>query len=98
MKFYATLNQNKICTGISQLSGEVLQDDMIEISSANATYMWKKFDLGVWSVGTFEPISTAPISEFETLQAQQRYQIGRLEQIELDNGAFQDFILSVLPQ
>lgn len=68
MKFYATLNENKICTGISQLSGEVIQNDMVEITSADATYMWKKFELGTWSVGTFEPISTAPISEFEALK------------------------------
>ncbi|MBU3098756.1 MULTISPECIES: hypothetical protein [Clostridium] len=69
MKFYATLNENKICTGISQLSGEVIQDDMIEITSADASYMWKKYENGKWSVGTFEPISTAPVEEFETLKA-----------------------------
>lgn len=71
MKFYAILNENKICTGISQLSGEVIQEDMIEIESANMTYMWKKFEIGVWSVGTFEPISTAPIDEFETMKNNQ---------------------------
>ena len=69
MKFYATLNENKICIGISQLSGEVIQDDMIEIPSFSDTYMWKKHECGIWSVGTFEPISTAPIDEFEQLKA-----------------------------
>ena len=67
MKFYAQMNENKICTGISQLSGEVIQDDMVEIASADSSYMWKKFENDVWSIGTFEPISTAPIDEFETL-------------------------------
>ncbi|MBC3901685.1 hypothetical protein GH811_19020 [Acetobacterium malicum] len=68
MKFYAQLNENKICIGISQLSGEVIQDDMIEISSVDSGYMWKKHENGVWSEGTFEPQSTAPISEFEELK------------------------------
>lgn len=56
MKFYAQLNENSICIGISQLSGEVIQDDMIEISTNDDSYMWKKYENGVWSDGTFEPI------------------------------------------
>jgi len=70
MKFYAILNENKICTGISQLSGEVIQDNMIEIDSSDSSYMWKKYELDFWSVGTFEPISTAPIDDFEQLKAE----------------------------
>lgn len=69
MKFYAQINENKICTGISQLSGEVIQADMIEIPSADNTYLWKKYENGAWGTGTFEPQSTAPISEFEELKA-----------------------------
>ncbi|MCB2309046.1 hypothetical protein LGL08_20290 [Clostridium estertheticum] len=64
MKIYAVLNKNKICTGISQLSGEVIQADMIEITTTDMKYMWKKFENSVWSTGTFEPVSTAPIDEF----------------------------------
>lgn len=56
MKYYAQLNENKICTGISQLSGEVKQENMIEIPSADKSYLWKKFENGVWSEGTFEPV------------------------------------------
>lgn len=68
MKFYAQLNENKICIGISQLSGEVIQADMIEITTADSTLLWKKFENGAWSNETFEPQSTAPISEFEELK------------------------------
>lgn len=70
MKIYAQLNENNICTGISQLSGEVLKDDLIEIPTFSQEYMWKKYDkiLEVWSVEKFEPISTAPITEFEQLK------------------------------
>ncbi|MBC3901423.1 hypothetical protein GH811_17625 [Acetobacterium malicum] len=70
MKIYAQLNENKICTGISQLSGEVIQADMIEIPSADNSYLWKKYENGVWSTGTFEPQSTAPITEFEALKVE----------------------------
>jgi len=71
MKFYAQLNENKICTGISQLSGEVIQSNMIEIQSADSSYMWKKYENSAWSTETFEPVSTAPITEFEQLKANQ---------------------------
>lgn len=70
MKFYAQLNENNICIGISQLSGEVIQDNMIEIPAADNSYLWKKYENGVWSAGTFEPQSTAPITEFEALKAE----------------------------
>ncbi|OFV69245.1 hypothetical protein [Acetobacterium wieringae] len=68
MYFYAQLNENKVCIGISQLSGEVIQDNLIEIPSADSGYLWKKFENGAWSTGSFEPQSTAPISEFEELK------------------------------
>ena len=68
MKFYAQINENKICTGISQLSGEVIQENMIAIPTADSGYLWKKYENNAWSTGTFEPVSTAPISEFEELK------------------------------
>lgn len=70
MKFYAQLNENNICIGISQLSGEVIQENMIEIPSFDNVHLWKKYENGAWSEGTFEPQSTAPITEFETLKAE----------------------------
>ena len=72
MKFYAQLNENNICTGVSQLSGEVLQENMIEIPSADSALLWKKYENGAWSAEKFEPQSTAPISEFEQLKAEQQ--------------------------
>lgn len=71
MKIYATLNENKICTGISQLSGEVIKDDMIEIPIFSEDYMWKKYENGAWSTQKFEPVSTAPIDEFEQIKKNQ---------------------------
>lgn len=71
MKIYATLNENKICTGISQLSGEVIQENMVELPSFSDTYMWKKYDTSTktWSTEKFEPISTAPLDEFTQYKA-----------------------------
>ncbi len=68
MKFYAQLNENSICIGISQLSGEVIQDNMIEIQSFDNNKIWRKYENKAWSAEKFEPQSTAPISEFEALQ------------------------------
>lgn len=70
MKFYAQLNENNICIGISQLSGEVIQDDMIEIQSFDNDKIWRKYENKVWSTEKFEPQSTAPITEFEALKAE----------------------------
>lgn len=79
MKFYAQLNENKICVGISQLSGEVIQDNMIEIQSFDNDKIWRKYENDAWSAEKFEPQSTAPISEFEQLKTQ-------LQSVQSDNA------------
>ncbi|UZQ50613.1 hypothetical protein [Clostridium kluyveri] len=68
MKFYAQLNENNVCVGISQLNREVVKDNLIEISVFSEDYMWKKYENGQWSTEKFEPTSTAPLNEFEQLQ------------------------------
>lgn len=68
MKFYAQLNENNICIGISQLSGEVIQDNMVDIQSADSDKLWRKYENSAWSAEKFEPQTTAPITEFETLK------------------------------
>jgi len=72
MKFYAQLNENNICIGISQLSGDVIQSNMIEIQSFDNDKLWRKYENEAWSVEKFEPQSTAPISEFEQLKVEQQ--------------------------
>ena len=54
MKFYAQLNENKICIGISQLSGTVEDKYLIEIESADNDFMWRKYENGAWSSEKFE--------------------------------------------
>ncbi len=72
MKFYAQLNENNICIGVSQLSGEVIQDNMVEIQSFDNDKIWRKYENKAWSAEKFEPQSTAPISEFEQLKLEQQ--------------------------
>lgn len=72
MKFYAQLNENNICIGISQLSGEVIHDNMTEIQSFDNDKLWRKYENSAWSTEKFEPQSTAPISEFEQLKLEQQ--------------------------
>lgn len=70
MKFYAQLNENNICIAISRLSGEVIQENMIEIQSEDSDKLWRKYENSAWSTEKFEPESTAPISEFEEMKAE----------------------------
>ncbi|NLD18510.1 MAG: hypothetical protein GX666_13180 [Tissierellia bacterium] len=65
MYFYAQLNEHNICTGVSQLSGEITANNMIPITEMNVDLLWRKYENGQWSEEKFEPISTAPITEFE---------------------------------
>lgn len=69
MKIYAQLNENKVCIAISQLNGEVIQDNLIEIPSISDEFMWKKHENGQWSAEKFEPTSSAPLNDFTALKA-----------------------------
>lgn len=62
--FYAQLNENNICIGISQLSGESQETNMIPIESMDTDYIWRKYENGQWSTEKFEPISAAPLDDF----------------------------------
>lgn len=48
MKYYATIDENNICYGISQLSGEVIADNMIELSSYDTTLLGKMWIGSEW--------------------------------------------------
>lgn len=65
MYCYAQLNEHSICIGVSQLSGVVEADNMIPITIMDTDYLWRKYENGQWSAEKFEPVSTAPIDDFE---------------------------------
>lgn len=41
---YAQINEKDYCIGVSSLSGEVLQDDMICIENYDVSYIGRKYD------------------------------------------------------
>jgi len=61
--YYATLNAEDLCIGVSMLSGTVEESNMILLPESDTDKMWHKFnrDTGAWSM---EPM--APIMPFET--------------------------------
>jgi len=68
--YYAQLNENNICTGISRLSGKVEDKYMIEILNLSSDYIWHKyvFETNTWSEEKYEPESSAQLSEFEQVK------------------------------
>ena len=93
MIFYAQLNENKICIGLSMLNNIVENPNMIEIPNMDDGYMWKKYEEGKWSVEKYEPESTAPLTEFETLKQQMGSVIfedamnkSKISDLEIQNG------------
>lgn len=68
---YMVLNKNNIAdsmiTYFAPLSN--IPDNYIKVQ--DNTKLWCKYENGQWSTEKFEPISTAPISEFEQLKINQ---------------------------
>jgi len=48
MKIYVTIDDNGSVTGISQLTGEVMNPKMIEVPEYSGSYMWKKWTGTEW--------------------------------------------------
>lgn len=46
--FYAQLNDEKICIGVSDLSGDVIADNMIKIDNFDTELLGKKYNNGSW--------------------------------------------------
>jgi len=65
MFFYAQLNENKICIGVSQLSGAVESPNLVPIDGLDTDKIWRKYENGEWSSEKYEPETTAPVTEFE---------------------------------
>ena len=63
--FYAQLNENNICIGVSRLSGPVETSNMIQINTLDTDKIWRKYENGAWSTEKFEPDSSAPVSDYE---------------------------------
>ena len=69
MHYYAQLNSQNICIGLSQLSGEVIADNMVALDTYDTSKLWHKYENGAWSAESYEPASTAPIDEWTQYKA-----------------------------
>ena len=69
MYYYAQLNENSICIGISQLSGIVDVPSLIPLADFDSSIMGKKYVNGVWEKVEQPEITPEP-TEQETVQAE----------------------------
>lgn len=67
---YAQLDMNNICTGISQLSGEVQAPNMLQIENYDTTLMGKKLEDGKWIKPPEKPKPIPEPTENEIIQAE----------------------------
>lgn len=59
--YYAQLDENNICVGVSDLSGEIIADNMIRIEEMNTDLTGKKYNNGNWEA--VEPLKNKFESE-----------------------------------
>jgi hypothetical protein len=86
VKFYAQLNNDNVCVGVSILAGEVTADNMVEIPNADEDFIYRKFD-GQWSVAKYQPdVPLIKKDEFEELKAQQALMQAALDELIFSGG------------
>lgn len=66
---YAQLNEENICIGISQLSGKVAAENMIELASYDTSILGKKYVDGKWE-DVEHPEEEAEPTDEEIIQAE----------------------------
>lgn len=60
--YYAQIDENNICVGVSDLSGEVNTDNMIRLDTYDLAVMGKKYEDGTWlEVENPEPEPPEPV-------------------------------------
>ena len=70
MSYYAQLNENSICIGVSNLSGIVDVPSLIPLPEFDISLMGKKYSNGVWEEAESEPVSEPEPTEDELIQAE----------------------------
>ena len=88
MYFYAQLDENKKCFAVSQLSGEVINVNLIRIDAFDETLMGKLYVDGEW-VAPAEPEQErpgiAPVTNEEVIQA--TMEVRAMMDVLMDQGA-----------
>ena len=79
--YYAQINAEGICCGLSDLSGEVAADNMILLKSYDMSVMGKRWDGAAWQEVEQEPSDNMPLEEAVTLKELKELQLIQLEAI-----------------
>ena len=67
MKYYAELNAENICTGISQVKNDAKDENRAELKSYDLSVIGKEYDDGIWKEVIVEPVEEPEIdTEAET--------------------------------
>lgn len=53
--FYAQIDEENVCVSISSLSGEIIDERLIEIESYDLSILGKKYNNGIWEEVPKEP-------------------------------------------
>ena len=85
MKYYATLNSENICNGISQLNDEVVADNLIELASYDTSVLGKMWTGSEWVDNPNPPEPVEPTTEptmsdlSDKMDAQQSLQLASMQ-------------------
>lgn len=70
MYYYAQLNEENICLGISQLSGKIAAENMIELASYDTGILGKKYVDGEW-IDVEQPTPQTEPTQLDKIQENQ---------------------------
>ena len=70
MYCYAQLNEENICVGVSQLSGEVIADNMIPLEFYDSSLIGKRYQNGLWEDILVEEMPEQELTEQELITAE----------------------------
>lgn len=66
---YAELDENNICKAVSDLSGEVIADNMIPLETYDESLLGKRYVDGVWEEVPQEPTPTPEPSQLDRIES-----------------------------
>lgn len=70
MYCYAQLSEENICVGVSQLSGEVIADNMIPLEFYDSSLIGKRYQNGLWEDIPVEEMPEPEPTEQELITAE----------------------------
>lgn len=89
---FAMLNENKICICVATYFQPLKNppENLVGIEKG-LDVQWRKYENNQWSIEKFEPVSTAPLTEFEQLKTENESLKQNLQSVNADLQSFMDF-------